>query len=247
MNKILTIIAFLLLPVIVLAGDDQVRLKVFYLEFPPYYFTNTDRKPDGFLLKEADKILRAAGYSPQYEAMPAKRILQHMHTLAPAVSIGWFKTPEREKFAKFSLPIYQNRPLQVVFLNKNRHLFDSKDTLDQILQDERVSIGLLGGYSYGAVVDHKIKAANPPHQLITGGYPQLFRMLAAERFTYLLVAPEEVDVLIKKNHLAVDQFGRMNLDDIPSGNERYLMFSKGVPSDVVLKVNRVVEKMKKNN
>lgn len=248
MNKVLIILVLLILPVTVhAAGGGKVRLKVLYLEFPPYYFTNIDRKPDGFLLKEADAILRAADIIPVYEAMPAKRILQNMRTLEPAVSIGWFKTPEREKYAKFSLPIYQNRPLQVVFLAKNKHLFASKENLNQILRDERGSIGLLGGYSYGTIVDHKIREANPPQQLVTGGYPQLMRMLAAERFTYLLVAPEEVDILIKKNHLAVELFSRMNLNDIPSGNERYLMFSKGVSSEVVLKVNRAIEDMKKDN
>lgn len=230
------------------AGESKQYgwLKVFYLEFPPYYYTAHDGRPDGFLLKKADAIFRKAGIEPRYESLSAKRILQEMRTVEPVCSIGWFKTPQRERFAQFSRPIYQNKPLEAMFLKKNAQRFADKETLSELLLDERLALGLVGGYSLGQVVDGLIaeSAANP--RLVAGGYPQLVRMLAAERFSYLIVAPEEADTLVRKNYLAPDLFQVKALSDVPAGNYRYFMFSKAVSKSLVSRIDRAILSVEKN-
>lgn len=244
----LRIFVFLLLcPVLAFAAGGekyQVPLKVYYLEFPPYYYTNSDFKPDGFLLKQADTIFRQAGIEPEYESLPAKRILQEMRTLRSAASIGWFKTPQRERFASFSIGLYQNKPLQVMFLKANELLFHNKETLAELLKDDSLTLGLVEGYSYGHEVDGLIEKEAPQTQLVVGGYPQLVRLLAAGQFTYIVVAPEEVDMLIGKNRLAPELLECKKLKDMPAGNVRHLIFSKGVPDDIVNRVNRAVKGVK---
>lgn len=229
------------------AGDTgkQYELRVLYLEFPPYYFTNNNGEPDGFLVKRADAILRRAGIIPRYESMTAKRVLQDMRTPNATCSIGWFKTPQRESFAKFSKPIYRNKSLEALFIRKDAHRFNGKDTFRQLLQDTSVVLGQVEGYSLGSVTDTLIMESGIKPHFVVGDYPQLVRMLAAEQFSYILVAPEEVDALIKKNRLASDLFETKQMSDIPAGNRRYLMFSRTVPDGIISRVDKAIQSMKK--
>jgi Bacterial extracellular solute-binding proteins, family 3. len=221
----------------------QMRLLVCYLEFPPYYYTNSAGEPDGFLLAKTDAILRRAGISPVYESMPAKRILRAMRTTDPVCSIGWFMTDERQDFARFSHEIYRNKPLEVLYLKENAARFQGRDTLAQLTADKSLLFGVLDGYSLGSVVDSIMAREAPSVHLVNGDYPQLVRMLAMNRFTCILVAPEEIESLVSKNRLPRDVFTAKVMSDIPSGNSRHLMFSRGVPDRVVARINAAIDGM----
>ncbi|ADU63161.1 extracellular solute-binding protein family 3 [Pseudodesulfovibrio aespoeensis Aspo-2] len=229
------------------AGDGgQVRLLVCHLEFPPYYFTNSLGEPDGFLLRKTDAVLRAAGIEPVYQSMPAKRILELLHSKDPVCSIGWFKTPHRESFAKFSKPIYRNQPLCALALKENVFKLEGRDSLAQILADETIVLGVLEGYSLGADVDDLIARARPGMKRVNGDYPQLVRMLAMERFTCILVAPEEVESLLQMTRLDRDLFTCKGLVDVPTGNARHLMYSMGVPDRIVARIDELLAAMDEN-
>lgn len=220
--------------------DGRFTLLVCHLEFPPYYYTNSRGKPDGFLLRKADAVLRAAGIEPVYQSMPAKRILELLHSSDPVCSIGWFKTPHREQFAKFSKPIYVNQPLCALMLRQNRFKLEGRDSLAQILADESIVLGALEGYSLGASVDGLIARVRPGMRRVNGDYLQLVRMLAMERFTCILVAPEEVESLLRMNRLDADLFTCKELADVPTGNTRHLVFSTGVPDRIVARIDEVL-------
>lgn len=224
-------------------GEENVEptpFKVTYLEFPPYYFTNSQGEPDGFLLKKADAIFRSAGLEPVYESQSAKHVLMQMRGLIPICSIGWFKTPKRELFAKFSKPMYQNEPLHVLYLKENEYRLMKMDSLRELLQDKSLTMGRVGGYSYGPVVDQLLKEYNPSVQTVAGEQPQLVRMLAAGHFSYMLAAPEEIETLISMNYLSSDLFKSKRLSDLPAGNKRYLMFSRGISDDVIVRINHAM-------
>ncbi|MUM76069.1 transporter substrate-binding domain-containing protein [Pseudodesulfovibrio sp. F-1] len=235
------VLCLMAVPLSASANEDGDTLLVVYLEFPPYYYTTSTGRPEGFLLRKTANILRVAGIKPRFQSMPAKRILQLMHSEEPVCSIGWFKTPQREQYAQFSRPIYQNKPLEVLYLINNNDIWDSTHTLAGILADHSISLGVLEGYSLGAPVDEAIARARPGMARVNGDYAQLVRMLAMERFDCILVAPEEKDSLIRVNGLPADIFGSRALPDIPSGNMRHLMFSRGVPASVIERVNQAIK------
>ncbi|MFH1914277.1 MAG: transporter substrate-binding domain-containing protein [Pseudomonadota bacterium] len=240
---LIVILCLLAAPLSAPADEDGETLLVVHLEFPPYYYTTSTGRPEGFLLRKTANILRLAGITPEFQSMPAKRILQAMHSDEPVCSIGWFRTPEREQFAKFSRPIYQNKPLEVLHLARNADLFREKLTLADILVDPAISMGALEGYSLGAAVDEAIAGARQGMGRVNGNYAQLVRMLAMERFLCILVAPEEKDSLIRVNGLHPEIFTSRPLPDIPLGNVRYLMFSRGMPDSVIARIDLVIETM----
>lgn len=227
-------------------GGEPYHLAVEYLEFPPYYFTNGAMQPDGFLLKLADAAFQEAGVLPEYESLSAKQILSHMHSDRPVCSIGWFKTPERETFARFSRKIYQNRPVEVVYLERNGPLFDKHETLASLVRDRSLSMGKAKSYSQGKVVDEIIAKGDPPITVVNGSYADLFRLLAAGEFSYFIVASEYIDYQIRRNHLNAALFAHKKMADIPEGNIRYLMYSRGVPKSVIRRIDEALVRVLKN-
>ena len=221
------------------------NLQISYIERPPYYFTKNEQAT-GFLLDLQKKIFNDAGINVHFVSLPAKRVLKRVkrpHELH--CSIGWFKTPKREKFANFSLPIYQNRPLAIIVKKKNSSKIENYSTLKEIFLDKRLTSTKIDGFSYGTFVDQLIKDLSPEFYTITGEQQQLIRMLAKERMTYLLVAPEEIATLIKSNKLNPSEFTIFRLADIPAGNKRYIMCSKGVDQEVIDKINLSIQKFVK--
>lgn len=218
-------------------------LKVYYFERPPYYFTEQGRV-SGFLVELVRKILEDAGIEASYEVMPSKRIIAEIKDRNIfACSIGWFKNPEREKFANFTLPIYQNRPIVALATRHNRYLIEIYTTLKEMLSDRSIKLGVISGFSYGAYIDQAIKDFSPEMESVNGDQLQLVKMLSAGRITYMLIAPEEIEALIFSAGLNTESFVGVSLSDIPSGNLRYIMCGKGVDEKILGRINRSIQKL----
>ena len=54
-------------------------------------------------------------------------------------AVGWFKNSEREAFAKFSKPIYQDEP-QVVLTAIENHKIKSTDTVESVLANHDLNL-----------------------------------------------------------------------------------------------------------
>lgn len=49
-----------------------------------------------------------------------------------------------------------------------------------------------------------------------------------------------IDILIWKNRLVDNLLARKSLNDIPAGDTRHLMFSRGGGQDVISRINQVI-------
>ncbi|WP_419788363.1 substrate-binding periplasmic protein [Pseudodesulfovibrio sp.] len=216
------------------------------MDFPPYYFVNGKGEPDGSLLRLARRVFeRAEVPIHSWQCLPAKRVLSNMQSDRPIVSIGWFKTPERERVYRFSRCMYKNKQLNAVYLKKNANRFEGLDRLADLLNEKTLRVGLLDGYSLGPVAESIIKKASPNACRVVGGYDQLIRMLAEERFSYIVVAPESLSHLLRKNHLEAARFVSKHLVDIKQGICRYLMYSRAVPDKWVRRIDRALDELVK--
>jgi polar amino acid transport system substrate-binding protein len=218
-------------------------LKAYYFERPPYYAT-LEEQPSGFLVHRARDILTQAEVDFEFESMPSRRILQELAaTAVPACAVGWFKTPERERLYKFSLPTYQDLPILAVFLKHGRRPPPSVTTLAALTAETDLSVGVIESFSYGPKVDALLAAKPNPPMRVQGSQEQLMRMLAAGRFDYVLVSPEEANTLACLAGLEPDDIAQLVLRDVPKGNIRYLMFSMATPDETVRRVNAAIMKL----
>jgi len=231
---------------LLLATSDPARadhLTVLYFDRPPYYLTLGGR-PGGFLVDLTSRILIDAGVPHEFQEMPPKRILEALRSPKGSFcSIGWFKTLERERFAVFSHPIYQDRPFVAVFLKHGRVRPPAVDSLKALCSRADLVLGVNAAFSYGQAVDAILdKAASPPLN-VNVSQEQLMRMLAAQRFDYMLANPEEIGALTALAGLKEADLEVVRLDDVPRGNLRYLMFSKDTPAETIRRVNAAIDRL----
>ncbi|HEU6455774.1 MAG TPA: transporter substrate-binding domain-containing protein, partial [Roseateles sp.] len=101
------LLALLLVPGMALA---QPQLLIEYRDKPPYSYSEAGR-PAGFLMERTARLLKRAGIEASYAEVPIRRTLQNLQGNQVALcSPGLYKIPEREVYARFSLPIHRDRP-----------------------------------------------------------------------------------------------------------------------------------------
>ena len=215
-------------------------LDVLYIEYPPYYSTDSRGQPRGFLVDRAERIFRQAGITPRYQSRPSKRVLEALRNGDPACSLGWFKTPERETFARFTLPIHTNHPLEALARASDAPRFQGLSTLAAIVASGRFIPGRIAGHSEGAAVDRILAPLNNRTVFVTGEQARLLPMLLAGRFDFSLAAPEEAGHLMAVHGLSPDSFLVLPLADIPQGNTRHIMCSKSVDPDLIRRLNEAI-------
>lgn len=218
-------------------------LTVSYLERPPYYFTEKERAT-GFLIELSRKIFQDAGIKAYFIEMPPKRIMMEIREPDRFhCSVGWFKNLEREEFAKFSLPIYQSKPFEVLTTKKLKPLFDNHLTLKDIFSDPSLIMGTMSAFSYGPEMDWLIRSFQPKTHELKSKQMGLIKLLLIGRISYILTSPEENETLIRSAEADPKDFVSIKIQDIPPGNKRYLMFNKSVPDDIIDKINWSIQKI----
>ncbi len=236
---LLALSVVLAVPVQVRVARAEEPLTVYYMERPPYYVTE-DGRARGTLNDIAEKVLSAAAIPHRFDVLPAKRILEILaQPDAYACSVGWFKTPERDAYARFSRPIYRNRPI-LPLARRDAALAMQGMSLDDILSNKRFVLGALDGFSYGTGLDARIAQAGTRIYRFSGTQKQLVRMLAADRIDYMLVSPEETPLLLSDAGIPTENLSLVEAANAEPGNLRHLMCSKAVPEETMRRMNEAI-------
>lgn len=239
LKKAMLCLGFLLLfirPQIGIAGT----LDIYYFEYPPYYHQLENGQASGIIVDLARKILDSAQVEAKFHFVPAKRILHEIQSNRPAASLGWFKTPARQQFANFSLPIYVNRPAEVFLLRENEHKFRPYDSLEGLLQSGHFFLGSVQGFSEGPRLDAMLAKYEHKTVQVATDTVRLLKMLESRRFDFMLLRPEEVDVLLQEAQTTRDKFMLRAMIDIPQGNLRYIMYSKAVDQNLIRRIDQAI-------
>ncbi|HRE15760.1 MAG TPA: transporter substrate-binding domain-containing protein, partial [Rhodocyclaceae bacterium] len=148
---------------------------------PPYYYVHGGQ-PKGFLHDRARDILSDAGISVVFAERPAKRALYEVSAARdPVCSLGWFRNGEREQFAQFSLPIYRDAPVRLLMTQRHAAELKSYRTLHALLQDTRLRLGVVEGFSYGEATDALLKAYENKVMRAPVTVRQLMQMVAHDQ------------------------------------------------------------------
>ena len=237
----------LILAVIVLLLPESAFSKpmsVSYFERPPYYYTTKEGQAAGLLVERTRAILHAAGIEANFVSLSPNQIIYVIQYLSmPHCSIGWFKKPERELYAKFTQAIYRNRPLALLIKQSQKKLFSQNTSLKQIFSQKQLVMARMSSFSYGFYVDQLLEKYNPRSYFGTNTQADLLAALFAGQANYMLVAPEEVVEMAKKAGLAVNEFELIELNEIPAGNLRYLMCDQAVSDENIERMNKAIEKL----
>ncbi len=228
----------LFLPGICLAAP--VEIEVLYFEYPPYYYTNSENQAAGIIVDLARKVFARAGVTAHFTFTPPKRIIHDIRSGRPVASLGWFKTPDREQFAHFSVPLYVNKPSCILYLSENKNKFRKFETLEALMKSNAHTLGRIEGFSDGPYVDALLGKYPDRVEEVAADSVRLVNMLKIGRFDYMLMPPEEKDVLLKEAHMQQADFILQPLRDLPMGNVRYIMFSKSIDETLIQRIDQAI-------
>lgn len=219
------------------ATAEDPDLVIYFHVRPPYSELGAPAGVKGLLVAPVIRAMTKAELSAQWVEMPPARQTEEIkRATAPICGLGWFKRPEREEFAVFVGPIYEDRPSMVV-ARKGDPRFAEPATLEHILADPSAKLIVKTGYSYGAVIDAWIQQWQPDFEESTGSNETILTMIANGRRDYAIMAAEEAGYLLKRDAPLGDALQAVALIDAPAGEQRYLMCSKSTPADTITRLN----------
>lgn len=228
-----------------LAGSAwaQPSLTIEYRDKPPYSYTDAG-KPLGFLIERSARLLKRAGIEAHYVEVPIRRTLQHLQANQGALcSPGLYRNPEREAFARFSLPIHRDRPHVVLAHASVAAQIRAMPRVAQLFADASLQPGLMDGVSYGQQLDqHLANAARTPVRAQLAPL-QLARMVGARRVDYMLIDEEDLGWLRRNPDFTHLPLVRIEFPDMPRGELRYLACSQQVPPQTMERLNQSIREL----
>ena len=218
--------------------DDTIV--VYYHERRPYYVT-TPNQVHGLIADRVNWVFKDAGINYVWRKTPAKRQLEIIRNNEHrACAVGWFKTPERDAFGNFTLPIYMDNPTMAIARADNDQI-RSGDPLARTLSNRRLRLLRKDGYSYGRFIDDGIKEYAPREMVTTAENFSMVKMIHTHRADYFFISREEAEDLILCSGLPARDFKIVHFGDMPQGNKRYLICSRKIKKKTLLRLNRAIK------
>lgn len=196
--------------------------------------------PKGFLLKRTQDVFTAAGVETHFVSEPLKRIWANFqHGATNYCAISWYKLPEREAVAQFTLPIHIDPPHVVLIAPDAVAQVKAHTTLASLLDDSALTLALVDGVSYGPELDAQIKRGKNQIMRRTVEPTLMMRMLSVGRASFMFVDREDWEYFRKKEKWARTPV-RYELPDMPPGLKRHIVCSKHVAPEVMERLNQAI-------
>lgn len=154
--------------------------------------------------------------------------------------IGMFRKPEREAFARYTKPVYQDQPQIILTGATSASRFSSYQSVMDVLGDKKMVLLVKLGYSYGAALDALIEKFQPTRIKTTDENLQMIRSVRLNASSYMFMAPEEASAAIEAAGFDPAEFKQITLNNMPEGEYRHLLCSRNVPDDVIQKLNAAI-------
>lgn len=171
-----------------------------------------------------------AGLTLHWEAVPFKRSLQDLQrNQQPMCVLGVFDTPARRRFARFSLPIYQEE--QQVFLVASRVAGQLQALADAraALLSPQFKLLVYDGVAYGGLLDTWIAERQPPPLRASAGTARMSTMLARGHADFTISVASELRELQGRGEPDAEAIEAVLLPGIPPPPQRHLACSMKVP------------------
>ena len=188
------LISYALFPLQVLAKDSVTWM---LSDFPPYSILKGEYAGQG----THDEVFalcqeHLAEYEHHQLVGSGPRLLSELQA-GNKVCTTLLKTPAREKFIYYSIPINVDPPLGVTIKRSKAELFKNTKiiSLEKLLENKQLRVGIQSGRSYGKILDPLLeKHKGEKHIYIREGkelYEGLLKMLMTDRIDYILGYPVE--------------------------------------------------------
>lgn len=207
-------VCFFVLNGVVYLDAHSEPIKLVYNERPPYLQSDDSKKVIGLTGTPTAHAFNQAGIPYFWYLIPSKRqLLEIKLNQEPVCSPGWFKNPEREKYGKYTRPIYQDKAIAILTQKDNQKVLGIK-SIDDLLSHQNLLLIVKDGYSYGKFIDEKIAEFKPHIQKTTQENDYMVRYVYRKRADYMFISPEEAQGVIELAQYQQSDFKLHTLSDI---------------------------------
>jgi len=214
-------------------------LTVAWREKAPYYYVE-DGLEKGFILAYTKQLFASAGVEARFVREPHKRIWSRFADGTRSYcSIAWYRLPERERIAQYSLPIYTDPPQTILVAPAALERVRQHPTLASMMADPILTLAVMDGVSYGAELDARIKQSANQIMRRTVPTSNMVQMLAAGRASYLLTDRNDWNYM-RLRHKQLAGLVQYEVPDLPPGLKRYILCSRDVPAATMEKLNQAI-------
>ena len=229
-----TLLLAMLLASAAFAADTPIPLH--YSERPPSVTRSPDGSVSGIAATAAMRAFKAAGIPYELQFMSAKHQLVNLQANEePLCSIAWYKTPEREAFAKFTRPVSQDT--QTIALTNINFQAPQHATIENLLANPETRILLKQAVVYGSYVETRLSSAKAHVIRTYDEYETIVRAIKNGRADLTFATLEEVDYYAKHLGYPIAAFNVIRFDDVPPGEYRHILCSKKVPDAIIERLN----------
>ncbi|WP_250656252.1 transporter substrate-binding domain-containing protein [Alkalimarinus coralli] len=215
-----------------------------YYDRPPY-LNKGNNGVFGLAATAASDAFKASGIRFSWKQTPASKqldILKENH--GKDCLVGWLSNGHRQNYAKYTDPIYIDKPL-IALTRKDNPI--EAESLEELFNDSKKVMLVKEAYSYGHYVDRLVDQLKPRRLILAMDRSDLLHALDSRKADYLLIAPEDVDHALLSSGLQRSKFKTQKLKDVPEGDPRYILCSKKVSDDVISKLNKAIRRSNEND
>lgn len=218
------------------AAQDTVH--VAYSERPPYVFVQPDGTPAGLTGTPAAAAFKAAGIHVQWHVVPTNRQLYMVRDASSrSCAIGWFATPERQQYAKFTKPIYRDRSW--VIITNAGFAARGIGSLEELARLRDIRVLVKDNFSYGPL-ETFIRQWQPVMAVSTASTLKMVQSVSKGVVDLMFVAEDEGQYIIRHHGEHDTNLRLLQFKDMPRGMERHIMCSKAVPDQVIERLNKAI-------
>lgn len=197
------------------------KLKLGYIEFPPFTYTDEGGEPAGILIDLARTIIPDAGYEFEAFSFPVRRMASYIGSGDLDIWLGLKTLPEFTGKAYIGNSVVAELILRAYSRGEKPPILTKEDLVGK-------SIIILRGYSYGGWITYIEDPKNNINYIKANKHESAFNMLKANRADYLLDYKEPSDMELKK--ISIPDLSFNQISALPC----YIVISRANPDGQVI-------------
>ncbi len=172
--------------------DDQVNM--LYDLNPPYFYVQEDGQLTGLSYRHVMSVMEKASLKVNWTQSNYLRLFRTIKNSAkPYCAAGYSQRPERLESAQIVAPFRTSSALYIATKASKKGLFQSYDTVEQVVAAQNLTGGFISGATYGGLIPDNHQAVTHNKIFVSGSDLDMARLVIYDRVDYVLLFKEQAD------------------------------------------------------
>lgn len=221
----------------------QLDIEFGFNSKPPLFFFENG-KAVGDVVEVVRQACTLAGLKCGFVDLPFQRAMLFLENQRPGfAALGFSKTPEREKFVKFSEPVWLDASPVLLVRAADESAFRQYSSLADLVNRSPYVFGGKSGNVYP--IDAQLRGLGTRDRRFSAEANRFPLLLISNRFDFMLMYPAEISLALQASGVLPSAVTVVTYPDMPSGAERFLLFSKNTEPEILKKVNAALKELRK--